>query len=372
MKQNYKISLCALLLVGAASMMTAGAQTKPTLAVFVVGMDNTLGDKLATQIGSELNRNSRYTVATNDAAVQAKLADLRTQGAGSIDRNALAAWGRTNGVSTICLVADAVKGSDHMFYAHLIDTKESKVSGRGSYIRTGVVEGDLPRVSLALSRQLDGPERRRSTPAPARSYPAELDIEMVRVEGGEFPARSTTVSSFSIGKYEVTRAQWIAVMRGHPTLADPSYWKDDDQLPMQNVSWNNITGSDGFLDRLNNFTGKTYRLPTDIEWEYAARGCKGGACENYKFSGGDNLDEVATCCGGTPYPVGRKKPNSLGIYDMSGSVWEWSADGNGANRYRRGGSYSNLATAVDAFLVFRSLDPPDSTHPTIGFRVALD
>ncbi|MDR3189411.1 MAG: hypothetical protein LBT94_09580 [Prevotellaceae bacterium] len=218
MKQNYKISLCALLLVGAVSMMTARAQAAPKLAVLVVGMDNTLGDALATQIGSELNRNSRYTVATNDAAVQAKFTELRTQGAGNIDRNALAAWGRTNGISTICLVADAIKGSDHMFYAHLIDAKDSKVSGRGSYIRTGVVSTDLPRVAQALTRQLDGPERRHNAPAPARSYPAELDIEMVRVEGGTFQieCNGTTDVQPTDGKcYTGDAAPWSRVAARH-------------------------------------------------------------------------------------------------------------------------------------------------------------
>ncbi|MDR3188939.1 MAG: hypothetical protein LBT94_07130, partial [Prevotellaceae bacterium] len=112
MKQNYKISLCALLLVGAVNTMTIGAlgADKPKLAVFVVGMDNALGNTLATQLGSELNRNSRYTVATNDAAVQSKLADLRKQDARSIDKNALAAWGQTNSISAICLVTDGIIG----------------------------------------------------------------------------------------------------------------------------------------------------------------------------------------------------------------------------------------------------------------------
>ncbi|MDR3189174.1 MAG: hypothetical protein LBT94_08355, partial [Prevotellaceae bacterium] len=125
MKQNYKIYLAALLLAGAVGMMTARAQGsgKPKLAVFVVGMaSNTDGDNLATQIGAELNRNSRYDVLSGATdPVKSKLTELRAQGAGNIDRNALAEWGRTHGVSTICLVTDAIKGNDHMFYALLID-----------------------------------------------------------------------------------------------------------------------------------------------------------------------------------------------------------------------------------------------------------
>jgi formylglycine-generating enzyme required for sulfatase activity len=348
------ISVCALLLISAASMMTDGAQGsgKPTLAVFVVGMQtDALGNDLAQQIAAELNRNSRYTVLPSaNNALANKLAELcaaHTAGK-SIDRNALSEWGRTNGVSTICLVADAIKGNDHMFYALLIDAKDSKVSGRGSYIRTGVTTTDLPRVSLALSRQLDGPGRRPS--APARSYPAELDIEMVRVEGGTFtmgctteqgadcaadekPAHTITVSSFSIGKYQITRAQWIAVMKGHGTLSNPGNWKTDDQLPIESVSWFDIDTV--FLPRLNALTGRTttatkYRLPREAEWEYAARGCKAGKCDSYKYSGSDNIGNVAwysdNSGGGITHPVGQKEPNGLGIYDMSGNTWEWCYD----------------------------------------------
>ncbi|MDR3188860.1 MAG: formylglycine-generating enzyme family protein [Prevotellaceae bacterium] len=378
MKQNYKISLCALLLVGATGMMTAGAQGsgKPTLAVFVVGMDNTLGDALATQIGSELNRNSRYTVLSGAAdPVKAKLTELRTQGARNIDRNALAAWGLDNGISAICLVADDIKGNDHMFYAHLIDAKNSKVSGRGSYIRTGVTTTDLPRVSLALSRQLDWPGRRRSAPTPARSYPAELDIEMVFVEGGTFtmgcvpardgacnsaelPAHSVTLSSFYIGKYEVTQAQWRAVMG-----SNHSYSQTDDQLPMEMVAYDDAAGTNGFLVQLNALTGKNYRLPTEAEWEYVARGGKHQS--PYTYSGSNNIEEVVWYLGNSgsrTHPVGQKNPNALGIYDMQGNVWEWCSDwygayssaaqtnptgpGTGTYRALRGVSYSNPVNEI--------------------------
>jgi formylglycine-generating enzyme required for sulfatase activity len=391
MKQNYKFYLAALLLVGATGMMTAGAQGsgKPTLAVFVVGMDNTLGDALATQIGSELNRNSRYTVLSSAAdPVKTKLAELRTQGARNIDRNALAAWGRTNGVSTICLVTDDIKGNDHMFYAHLIDAKESKVSGRGSYIRTGVSNGDLPRVSLALSRQLDDPGRRRSAPAPTRSYPAELDIEMVFVKGGTFKIGCTAgqsgdcnpndgleyphdvkVNSFYIGKYEITQAQWKAVMKGH-ALENVFYFGGvsgcgsipcDDQRPVENVSWNAVDTA--FLPRLNKITGKNYRLPTEAEWEYAARGCKGdgsgstATCDDFKFSGSDNLNEVGWYNNNSTnatHPVGQKKPNALGIYDMSGNVWEWTRDWYSTTYYKNSPVDNPENTTMSASTPYRT------------------
>jgi formylglycine-generating enzyme required for sulfatase activity len=413
MRKNM-ISFCALLLAGAASMLTAGAQNsgKPKLAVFVVGMsDNNLGNSLATQVGSDLNRNSRYDVLSGTSdPVKTKLNELRTQNASSIDRNALAEWGLDNGVSTICLVIDDIKGNDHMFSAQLIDTKDSKLSGKGSYVRTGVSNGDLARVSLALVQQLNGAGRKLRASTPARSYPAELDIEMVRVEGGTFtigcngttdgachtadnrekPTRSIKVSSFHIGKYEVTRAQWLAVIpAGHPLVSFGNS-KSDDQLPIENVSRRDIDTA--FLPRLNKLTGKTYRLATSAEWEYAARGCKAGSCDAYMYSGSNDLNEVGwyNVNSNRTYPVGQKKPNGLGIYDMSGNAWEWCSDWGDANYYLntlkdgdvdpkgpasgtngmfRGGGYSSANTACR--VAHRNFFAPNDRHIALGFRLVL-
>jgi formylglycine-generating enzyme required for sulfatase activity len=355
------ISVCALLLVGAASMMTAGAQTKPTLAVFVVG-DNTISSPLTTALGANLTSGGRY--ALTSASTGSKLTELQATyaagGGSSIDRDALAVWGRTNNISAICLVVDDKKGNDHLFSAQLIDAKDSKLSGKGNYVRTNVAGGDATRVALALTQQLVGSGRRRSALVSARSYPAELDIEMVFVEGGTFkigcngttdvqptdgkcysvdsretPQRTISVSSFSIGKYEITRAQWLAVMKDHPTLANLGNWKDDDQLPIESVNWFDVDTA--FLPRLRVLTGKQYRLPTNAEWEYAARGCKAGVCDNYKYSGSDVVEDVAwylSNSGSRTHPVGQKKPNGLGIYDMSGNVWVWCSDWYDVNYYK--------------------------------------
>jgi formylglycine-generating enzyme required for sulfatase activity len=134
----------------------------------------------------------------------------------------------------------------------------------------------------------------------------------------EFPAHKVKVSSFKIAKYEVTQKQWVSVMGNNP-----SHFKGDN-LPVENVSWLEIQE---FIAKLNKITGKNYRLPMSSEFEYAARG--GKKSKNYKYSGSNKIDEVAWYAGNSDsitHPVGMKKPNELGLYDMCGNVYEWCND----------------------------------------------
>lgn len=176
----------------------------------------------------------------------------------------------------------------------------------------------------------------------------ELLDSMVYVEGGSFimgatpeqmgdasdgekPSHWVTLSSFRISKYEVTQALWKHVMGINPSL-----FKGDARRPVECVSWNDCQE---FIDKLNKKTGKRFRLPTEAEWEYAARG--GSKTRGYKYSGSDDLDDVAWYVksweslddfprfGRSTHPVGQKKPNELGLYDMSGNVFEWCQDWHG-------------------------------------------
>lgn len=135
-------------------------------------------------------------------------------------------------------------------------------------------------------------------------------IESVFVKGNE------EIRDFFIGKYPVTQEQWIEIMD-----YNPSYFKGDDH-PVERVSWDDVQE---FLKRLNNkYPGHNYRLPTEAEWEYAAKG--GIASKGYAFSGSDDVNEVGWYYNNSDkrtHPVGELKPNELGIYGMSGNVWEW-------------------------------------------------
>ncbi len=222
----------------------------------------------------------------------------------------------------------------------------------------------------------------------------EAMIEMVTVDGGTFqmgatleqgsdarsderPVHSVTVSTFRIGKCEVTQSLWVAVMG-----SNPSDIKGDD-LPVNNVSWNDVQK---FIKKLNQQTGRNYRLPTEAEWEFAARG--GNKSRGYKYSGSNNIDDVAWYIKNSNYQihfVGTKYPNELGIYDMTGNVEEWCNDwygdyekgsqidpkglATGSHRVIRGGS--NDRQAEYCHVSCRYCNFPDRDNCRTGFRLAL-
>ena len=157
-----------------------------------------------------------------------------------------------------------------------------------------------------------------------------FNVEMVYVEGGSFymgaddgfnwegPRHKVSLHGFYISKYEVTQKLWKAIMGNNPGM-----FKGDD-YPVDNVSWEEIQE---FITKLNEITGMEYRLPTEAEWEFAARG--GRKSKGYKYAGSDTIGDVAWYESNSAeciHAVGTKNPNELGIYDMSGSVWEWCHD----------------------------------------------
>jgi formylglycine-generating enzyme len=220
--------------------------------------------------------------------------------------------------------------------------------------------------------------------------------EMIFVEGGIFrmgreKGHLVKLDSFYIGKYPVTQALWKAVMKGE----NPSHFIGDNR-PVESISWDD---AQDFIRKLYGKTGVAYRLPTEAEWEYAAQGGKYWEQFPFKYSGSDKLNEVGWYDENShdeTKPVGLKTPNLLGIYDMSGNVWEWCEDKygsyedvikastkdpvtnaivnptgvvEGSIRVLRGGSWFNSSEACRP--TYRINDPPTNSRNDVGFRLVL-
>lgn len=228
-----------------------------------------------------------------------------------------------------------------------------------------------------------------------------VSFNMKLVEAGTFemgqsadgnnvtPVHSVTISQdYYIGETEVTQALWKAVTGYSPT-SDGSQWSSSygyglgDNYPAYYISWNDCQD---FITKLNAATGQTFRLPTEAEWEYAAKG--GNKSQGYTYSGSNTIDDVAWYSSNSSsktHPVATKASNELGIYDMSGNVWEWCSDWygsysstavtdptgatSGSYRVQRGGSWGSDATYCRT--AFRAVSNPASRGYYIGFRLCL-
>ena len=237
---------------------------------------------------------------------------------------------------------------------------------------------------------------------PLRSHLKKLMADMVLVEGGTYmmgnPDRDrnheyaedvpheVTLSSFYICKYEVTEALWTAVMG-----CNPSDHKLGDNYPVERVNWYDCQD---FVEKLSELTGRHFRLPTEAEWEYAARG--GKRSRGYRYSGSYALDEIGWHVGNAHYykrEVGTKKPNELGLYDMTGNVCEWCQDkldteyyhhspsinpqGPDRSTYKdnrcfRGGSFCDDEKYDELKVYTRNTGmPPEEKYGHLGLRLAM-
>ena len=211
---------------------------------------------------------------------------------------------------------------------------------------------------------------------------------MVYVQGGvytmgneEIGKKRVTVKGFYMGETEVTQALWKEVMG-----SNPSHFKGDD-FPVESISWDDCQE---FIQKLNAKTGKKFRLPTEAEWEFAARG--GLKSHGYEYAGSNTIDDVAwyfdnSCSmtqteGSKTHPVKSKQTNELGLYDMSGNVWEWCSDlyqykerqsnqdAGKDSRVVKGGSW--YRNAPSSSVSYHYNFNPDSRNLTVGFRLVME
>ena len=301
-------------------------------------------------------------------------------------------------VTFSCNIPDADMFIDGNEYGHPKGTRTLKTGshqvrliaeGYEDYTTTIRVNADNTSFNFTMTRVISmNPENTKVETFTVNG----ISFDMIYVEGGTFmmgsnddgawvsekPVHQVTLSGYYIGKYEVTQDLWQVVMG-----ENPSHFKNNPKNPVECVSWNDCQK---FVKELNELTGMHFRLPTEAEWEYAARG--GNRSSGNKYAGNNNLDDVAWYTDnsdGSPHIVGSKLPNELDIYDMSGNVDEFCQDrygrypgdaqtnptgpSSGSNRVYRGGSWVNFAR--DCRVSDRRSNTPSSTDSYMGLRLAL-
>lgn len=246
-------------------------------------------------------------------------------------------------------------------------------------------------ITSDINAQMAGTDYGEMTNAERQAIVGHIADNMVRVDGWTFwmgstsgeseeePVHKVTLSSYYICRFEVTQREWRAVMGNNP-----SSFTGSDDLPVECVSW---VDCQTFISKLNQMTRKNYRLPTEAEWEFAARG--GNKSHGYEYSGSDGIASVAWYSGnssGETHPVGTKNPNELGLYDMSGNVREWCQDWyssypsylqanptgsiSGSFRVSRGGSWLSY-DAKYCRVSYRFNSTPGGRSYDLGLRLVL-
>lgn len=326
------------------------------------------------------------------------------QQSGAVDDNELTRLGKQFGVDYVCIAKTAALFGDYYITSRLIDVETGEVANsdkaEGVKLNTSA---EVVVVASNIAKTLSGLTVKANPDYIENAF--GINMKMIWVEGGDFLmgcsseqsncekdedyVRRVTVDGYWMGMCEVTQSQWEKVMgtiiyqQKSEANASKTYGVGPD-YPMYYVSWDEAME---FCRMLSNKTGKTYTLPTEAQWEYAARG--GNKSDGTKYAGSNMIDEVAWYSknsGSSTHPVGTKRGNALGIYDMSGNVYEWCKDwyGNsyvsygpnnptgpssGSKRVIRGGSWRINANA--SRVSDRDNDAPDGRNGDLGFRVVL-
>ena len=335
-------------------------------------------------------------------------AEMAFQRSGHVADEQIKAIGKQTGVAYICIFTLAKEQNELVVNSDIINVVTGRIENSDFVVLLNITDrADVMQQCTNLAYNLlgisaGGVSSSRTSTNTSTNNAGKLTItangvtfDMIFVQGGTYnmgctseqgscysnekPAHQVTVSNFYMGKFEVTQLLWRAVMG-----SNPSNFKGDN-LPVEMVSWNDCQD---FIRELSRVTGRQFRLPTEAEWEYAARG--GNKTTHAQYAGGHSLYNVGWFTdnsGSRTQPVGGKLANELGIHDMSGNVWEWCSDwydggyysgspvmnpqgsSSGSSRVLRGGSWSSGAT--NCRVTLRGTGTPTSRYGNSGFRLVL-
>jgi sulfatase modifying factor 1 len=394
MKKTSLILLCFLVLAIFPSL--SSAKELPKVAVWDLEPMNTPAAharQLTSFVVSEITKLKKYEVYSQENVRTLAGWTAERMQLGCTDTKCLTALGQMDIAKLISGSVGKI-GKRYTVSLNLFDTQNPRAENAIS--KTCESEDELIELIQASVRELLGESPATLAKTASGEYrDPTTGMEFILVKGGCFemgdafvvgnpderPGHEVCVKDFLLGKYEVTQGQWRRVMGGNP-----SHFQVGDDIPVDTVSWND---AQDFIRRLNQMSGKSYRLPTEAEWEYAAR--SGGKRE--KWAGTNREFELRDYAwfsgnsGSETHPVGQKKPNGLGLYDMSGNVWEWVNDWYDKDYYRnspkndppgpsggqhkmlRGGSWEHYWVGVRT-PVRLGLDAP-ARGITLGFRLGL-
>lgn len=367
-------------------------------------VDVILGDQLVAAFA----KSGKYVaVERTNAFLKQLQKETGYQQSGAVDDNEqIAELGKRFGVKYVCVAKTIAWGGAYFISTRLVDVETVEVQQMyNAENKMMNNSNDVVKVTQEIANNLVGTNGGDLIGQNFTETAFGINMKMVYVEGGSFtmgctgeqgsdcnddesPNRYTKVNSFYIGMLEVTQSQWEKVMgttiyqQKSKAGASNTYGTGPD-YPMYYVSWEEAKE---FCARLSRQTGKNYSLPTEAEWEYAARGGKKN--EGTKYAGGWSIGDVAWYAdnsGISTHVCGTKRANALGIYDMSGNVWEWCEDwygpylsydtdnpkgaSSGLSRVFRGGSWGN--SAGYSRVSYRVSYTPDSRDDYLGFRVVL-
>ncbi|GHV69430.1 hypothetical protein FACS1894199_18160 [Bacteroidia bacterium] len=365
-----RISILAFALLILNNVYGQETQDKQKVAVYVTGGGSAEINKvIGTNLVAAITRNGNYSAVEQSAKFYAEIQKEKGEFTdGNAEDGQLSKLGKQFDAQLVCVAEISQVLGESFVSSRLVDAETAIVvaaaAGRSNLETLDDLVKTAEDIVVQLIGDVDDPYKGGTKLGDKRNgqiYNPD-GIEMVYVEG--FGSGIISMPGFYIGKYEVTQVLWEAVMDNNP-----SNFKDDNH-PIENVSWDDVKA---FISKLNSMTGRTYRLPTEREWLYAAN--EGNRKSTFRYAGSNVIGDVAWYnINGeqTTHPVGMKNPNALGIYDMSGNVWEWCEscfDTTCTTRVFRGGSWYNDAQFCR--VTYRYKFPADRRDTNLGFRLAL-